>query len=124
METIIAGGANGGSAPDDLVKETDTQNFAADVIEASKDVPVIVDFWAPWCEPCKQLGPAIEKQVHAARGAVKLVKLNVDENQALAQQMRIQSIPAVLRLLPGCTAGRRIRRCAAGQPHHAVSSIG
>ena len=70
-------------------------SFAADVIDASREVPVIVDFWAPWCGPCKQLGPALEKAVAAANGAVKLVKVNVDENQEIARQLRIQSIPTV-----------------------------
>jgi putative thioredoxin len=67
----------------------------ADVIDTSMKTPVIVDFWAPWCGPCKQLGPTLEKLVNEAKGAVQLVKINVDENQPLAQQMRIQSIPAV-----------------------------
>jgi putative thioredoxin len=67
----------------------------ADVIEASRDAAVVVDFWAPWCGPCKQLGPVIEKAVRESRGKVRLVKINIDENQELAQQMRIQSIPAV-----------------------------
>jgi putative thioredoxin len=67
----------------------------ADVIEASREVPVLVDFWAPWCGPCKQLTPILEKVVREAKGAVKLVKVNIDENQRIAQQMRIQSIPAV-----------------------------
>ncbi len=87
--------SDAGASPPDLVKDTDTQGFAADVIDASAEVPVIVDFWAPWCGPCKTLGPIIEKAVRDARGAVKLVKINIDENQALAGQMRIQSIPAV-----------------------------
>ena len=69
--------------------------FAADVLEASRDVPVIVDFWAPWCGPCKTLGPALEAAVNAADGAVKLVKVNIDENPEIAQQLRIQSIPTV-----------------------------
>jgi putative thioredoxin len=94
MEAILG---NGPGAPNaaDLIKNSDTASFMVDVIESSKDQAVIVDFWAPWCGPCKQLGPALEKAVKDARGAVRLVKINVDENQELAQQMRIQSIPAV-----------------------------
>ena len=72
-----------------------------DVIEASKTTPVIIDFWAPWCEPCKQLGPVIEKVVTENAGAVKLVKINIDENQEIAQQMRVQSIPAVFAFAGG-----------------------
>lgn len=93
MEPIIGG--DGAATDADLIKDSDTANFAADVIEASQEVPVIVDFWAPWCGPCKQLTPAIEKAVRGARGAVKLVKINVDDNQQLAGQLRIQSIPTV-----------------------------
>lgn len=84
-----------------LIKDSDTKNFMADVIEASRQQPVIVDFWAPWCGPCKQLGPAIEKVVKQANGKVKLVKINVDENQQLAAQMRVQSIPAVFAFVNG-----------------------
>jgi putative thioredoxin len=78
-----------------FIKDASLETFAADVLEASRDVPVIVDFWAPWCGPCKQLGPALEKVVTEANGAVRLVKVNIDENPEIARQLRIQSIPTV-----------------------------
>lgn len=85
----------------DLIKDSSEAAFMADVIEASQEVPVIVDFWAPWCGPCKTLGPALEAAVTAARGKVRMVKINVDENQALAGQLRIQSIPTVYAFFEG-----------------------
>ena len=91
MEQIIGAAAPAG----DVIKDSNSQDFAADVIEASTETPVIVDLWAPWCGPCKQLGPLIEKVVKAANGAVRLVKVNIDESPEIAQQLRIQSIPAV-----------------------------
>ena len=94
-------GTGAGNGAGDLVKDSNTQGFVRDVIEASRHVPVIVDFWAPWCGPCKQLGPALEKVVRQANGKVRMVKINVDENQQLAAQMRIQSIPAVYAFVNG-----------------------
>jgi putative thioredoxin len=89
---------NGGAmtAAADVVKETTTQGFMNDVIEESKRQPVLVDFWAPWCGPCKQLTPILEKTVTAAKGKVKLVKMNIDDHPAIPGQMGIQSIPAVI----------------------------
>jgi putative thioredoxin len=79
----------------DLIKDVSEADFMAEVIEASNQVPVIVDFWAPWCGPCKTLGPALEQAVKKAKGAVKMAKVNVDENQMIASQLRVQSIPTV-----------------------------
>ena len=79
----------------DLVRDVSEAEFMTEVIEASREVPVIVDFWAPWCGPCKTLGPALEAAVIAAKGKVRMVKVNVDENQMIAGQLRIQSIPTV-----------------------------
>jgi putative thioredoxin len=105
MNQLIGGGAPGagpaGANAADLIKDSDQNKFAQDVIDASMQVPVIVDFWATWCGPCKQLGPLIEKVVKEAKGAVKLVKIDVDSNQQLAGQLRIQSIPAVYAFFQG-----------------------
>jgi putative thioredoxin len=89
------------AVPAGLIKEGTDQSFAADVMAASKEQPVIVDFWAPWCGPCKQLTPTIEKVVREAKGRVKLVKINIDENPAVAGQLRVQSIPAVFAFVDG-----------------------
>lgn len=94
-------GASDKPVATDLIKDGSEASFMADVIEPSQTVPVIVDFWAPWCGPCKTLGPALEAAVTAAKGAVRMVKINVDENQALAGQLRIQSIPTVYAFFNG-----------------------
>jgi putative thioredoxin len=87
--------AQGASGASPHVKDSGLATFAADVLDASQVTPVIVDFWAPWCGPCKTLGPQLEAAVNAANGAVKMVKINIDENPEIAQQLRIQSIPTV-----------------------------
>jgi putative thioredoxin len=95
-------GATGRATPaDDVIKDTSLKSFAADVIQASQEVPVLVDFWAPWCGPCKQLTPVLEKAVRAAGGKVRLVKVNIDENPEIAQQLRIQSVPTVYAFIQG-----------------------
>lgn len=86
---------------EDLVKDGTDQTFMADVIEASMEAPVIVDFWATWCGPCKTLGPILEKEVAAAKGKVRMVKIDVDKNQMVASQLRVQSIPAVYAFFQG-----------------------
>ncbi|MSP84083.1 MAG: thioredoxin [Alphaproteobacteria bacterium] len=96
MEPII-----GGAPAGDLIKDSNVKTFQADVLEASRTVPVVVDFWAPWCGPCKQLGPLLEKAARAAKGKFKLVKVNIDENQQIARTLRVQSIPAVFAFVNG-----------------------
>jgi putative thioredoxin len=96
---IFSEGGAGNAA--DLIKNTTTQDFMRDVIDASREVPVMVDFWAPWCGPCRQLTPILEKAVRAAKGAVRLVKLNIDEHPEIPGQMGVQSIPAVFAFQDG-----------------------
>lgn len=91
----ILGGAGAEAPADDLIKDVSEATFMQEVVEASMKVPVIVDFWAPWCGPCKTLGPALEAAVTKAKGAVRMAKVNVDENQMIAGQLQIQSIPTV-----------------------------
>jgi len=100
--TIVEQG-NGAAPPAaaDLIKDTSTQTFMKDVIEESRRQPVLIDFWAPWCGPCKQLTPIIEKAVRAAKGRVKLVKMNIDQYPDIPGQMGIQSIPAVIAFVNG-----------------------
>ncbi len=97
-EMILGDGATSGA---ELIKDSDTKNFMVDVVEASKSVPVLVDFWAPWCGPCKSLGPILEKLVREGKGKVKLVKVDIDKNPEVASQMRVQSIPAVFAFVDG-----------------------
>ena len=94
-------GETAGAAPGDIIKDTTDASFMADVVEASRDQPVIVDFWAEWCGPCRQLGPALEKAVTAAKGKVRLVKVDIDKNPTYAGQLRVQSIPAVFAFVDG-----------------------
>ncbi|MBL6595326.1 MAG: co-chaperone YbbN [Candidatus Puniceispirillum sp.] len=113
MEQLIVAGAD--TAPIDV----DMKNFMAEVIDGSATVPIIVQFWAPWCGPCKQLGPILEKTVAAAKGKVKMVRINIDENQQIAQQMRVQSVPTVY----GFFNGQPVDGFAGAQPESTVKQF-
>ena len=99
--TIVEQGNGAAPAAADLIKETTTQTFVKDVIEESRRQPVLIDFWAEWCGPCRQLTPVLEKAVRNAKGKVKLVKMNIDHHPAIPGQMGIQSIPAVIAFVGG-----------------------
>ena len=113
MEQLIVAGAD--TAPIDV----DMKNFMAEVIDGSATVPIVVQFWAPWCGPCKQLGPILEKTVAAAKGKVKMVRINIDENQQIAQQMRVQSVPTVY----GFFNGQPVDGFAGAQPESTVKQF-
>ena len=100
-ETPDAAAGNGSIPVGDIIKDSDTNNFSTDVIDQSTKIPVVVDFWAPWCGPCKQLSPTLDKLAREYGGKIQLVKINVDENQELATQMRVQSIPMVVAFKDG-----------------------
>jgi putative thioredoxin len=106
-------------AGDDVVKDGTITTFAQDVMQASQQVPVLVDFWAPWCGPCKQLTPTLEKVVRAAKGKVKLVKINIDDNAELAQQLRIQSVPTVYAFWQG----QPVTGFAGAQPESQIKQL-
>jgi len=107
------------SAGDDVVKDGTITTFAQDVMQASQQVPVLVDFWAPWCGPCKQLTPVLEKVVRGAKGKVRLVKINIDENPDLAQQLRIQSVPTVYAFWQG----QPVTGFAGAQPESQIKQL-
>ena len=117
------GGAAAVAAPEGLIKETTTQGFMKDVIEESKRQPVLIDFWAPWCGPCKQLTPLLEKIVKNAKGAVKLVKMNIDDHPAIPGQMGIQSIPAVIAFVNGQPADGFLGALPEGQVADFIARI-
>jgi putative thioredoxin len=120
MDILLKNGPSGlPAATGDWIKDGSIDSFVEDVIEASASVPVIVDFWAPWCGPCKTLGPMLERLVKEAKGAVRLVKIDVDKNQELAAQMRVQSIPAVY----GFANGRPVDGFAGALPESQLKAF-
>jgi putative thioredoxin len=117
---LFAGAAAPKTAGDaDIIKDGSLKTFAQDVIQASQQIPVLVDFWAPWCGPCKQLTPVLEKVVRAAKGRIRLVKINIDQNPELAQQLRIQSVPTVYAFL----GGQPVTGFAGAQPESQIKAL-
>ena len=113
MEQLIA------AAADTTPIDVNMDNFMAEVIDGSTKMPIVVQFWAPWCGPCKQLGPLLEKVVAAAKGKVKMVRINIDENQQIAQQMRVQSVPTVY----GFFDGQPVDGFAGAQPESTLKQF-
>ena len=113
MEQLIA------AAADTTAIDVNMDNFMAEVIDGSAKMPIVVQFWAPWCGPCKQLGPLLEKAVAAAGGKVKMVRINIDENQQIAQQMRVQSVPTVY----GFFNGQPVDGFAGAQPESTLKQF-
>ena len=107
------------SAPQSTPVDVTMDNFMAEVIEGSKATPTIVQFWAPWCGPCKQLGPVLEKVVGASGGKVRMVRVNIDDNQQIAQQLRVQSVPTVY----GFVDGQPVDGFAGAQPESSVKQF-
>ena len=119
MEQVLNSGGDNTAQSGDLIKDVTIETFQKDVIEASMTTPVVVDFWATWCGPCKQLTPLLEKAIAEAKGAVTLAKIDIDKNQTLAQQLRIQSVPTVY----GFSGGRPVDAFQGAQPESQVKEF-